>query len=511
MLKYKNALISVSDKSGLIDFVTPLAKAGMRIVSTGGTAKHLRDAGLAVVDISDQTQFPEILDGRVKTLHPKVHMGLLARQDLAAHREVLKTYEVEPFDLVICNLYPFEESAKKGLSGLDLIEQIDIGGPSMLRSAAKNFQTVTVVCDPEDYPRVLAAHSVAELNRELAAKVFQHTAYYDSLIAQKLYEFLDSQEGSRAIASVPMKLKQTLRYGENPHQQAQWWTEPLAKTGLQHAEILQGKELSYNNLLDIDAALQLVIQFSTPGAVAVKHNNPCGVAVDSIFTTAVTKALKADPVSVFGGVVALNRPVDTAEADLLNSLFLECVVAPDFTASAREILAKKKNLRLLKLKIPEASVANSVQIKTVLGGYLIQDQDQLFSGADAWNYNGHKLSPNLIEDMQFGERVCASLKSNAIAIVRKGQSLGLGMGQVNRVDAVHQAIERMKTHHKDLDGAILISDAFFPFPDSVELIAKAGIEYVLQPGGSLKDAEVLEAAQKNGIKMVLTGRRHFKH
>lgn len=511
MLKYKNALISVSDKTGLVDFVLPFAKAGMRIVSTGGTAKHLRDAGLTVVDISEQTQFPEVLDGRVKTLHPKVHMGLLARLDLSTHQEVLKKYEVEPFDLVICNLYPFEESAKKGLTGMELIEQIDIGGPSMLRSAAKNFQTVTVVCDPADYSRISATSSKAELNRELAAKVFQHTAYYDSLIAQKLYGEISGNHEIPSESSLPMKLKQTLRYGENPHQQAQWWVEPLATAGLHKADILQGKELSYNNLLDIDAALQLVLQFSIPGAVAVKHNNPCGVAVDTGFTRAVVKALKADPVSIFGGVIALNRTVGEPEAELLNSLFLECVIAPDFTVEARTLLAKKKNLRLLKMQMAEFSRPQSTQLKTILGGFLKQDHDQLFAGANGWNYNGHVLSESVIEDMKFGERVCASLKSNAIAIVRSGQTLGLGMGQVNRVDAVHQAIERMKSHHKDFKDAILISDAFFPFPDSVELIAQAGIGFVLQPGGSLKDVEVLEEAKKNGIKMILTGHRHFKH
>jgi len=503
-MPFKNALVSVSNKEGLIELLTPLVKAGLRVVSTGGTARHLRDHGLPVVDISEQTHFPEILDGRVKTLHPYVHMALLARLDSAEHRQVLKEYKIEPFDLVICNLYPFEASAQKGLTGEDLIEQIDIGGPSMLRSSAKNFNTVTVVCDPQDYP-LIASGSNLELRQALAAKVFAHTSYYDSLIS---FSLSATQDAAPTFA-LGLKEKQSLRYGENPHQKAKWYVQPLQR-GLQSAEILQGKELSYNNILDLDAALSLACQFSDPCAVAVKHNNPCGVATDKNAAYALEKALKADPVSVFGGIIAFNREVGLFEAQMLNQLFLECVLAPSFSTEALQELSKKKNLRLLQMAFPRLQDLKT-QYKSVYGGWLAQEPDVFFGRTEHWNFLNNDIQSSIVNDMLFGERVCASLKSNAIAIVREGQTLGLGMGQVNRVDAVEQAVQRMKEHHGAAKMAVLVSDAFFPFADSIEKIAKAGIGYILQPGGSVKDQEVIEAANKYEIKMVLTGSRHFRH
>lgn len=505
---FKRALISVSDKSGLVEFLKPLVQEGLNLVSTGGTAKHLREAGFKVSDVSDQTQFPEIMGGRVKTLHPKIHMALLYREESTGDMQLLKQHGVEPFDLVICNLYPFEESLRKGKTGEELIEQIDIGGPSMLRGAAKNFARVAVVCDPADYSWVAASKGQLsyEQRQKLAAKVFAHTGTYDTLVAQALSADQNiSQE--HAIAG---RVFSELRYGENPQQTALWYRRLGDDRGLHSSEILQGKALSYNNLLDLEAASALVQAFTKNACVVVKHNNPCGVAIADSVSQACARALAADPVSAFGGIVAFNASVDVETAQQLSGLFLECVVAPEFSPEAVSIFKAKKNLRILKW-VNLKNYTRQQNLQLVAGGFLVQSVDATFGRTNDWKYFGDSPTDQILSDLLFGERVCAGLKSNSIAIVRQGQTLGLGMGQVNRVDAVKQAIERATTHHSSLEGACLISDAFFPFPDSIELIAKAGLKWILQPGGSVKDQEVIECGKKHKVNQVFTGTRHFKH
>ncbi len=503
---FKNALVSVSDKTGLIDFLKPLHQNGLRIVSTGGTAQYLKEHGINIVDVSEQTGFPEVMGGRVKTLHPHIHMALLMRESHPEDEALLKEKGLQPFDLVICNLYPFEKAVESKAQGAELIEKIDIGGPTVLRASAKNFQKVTVLCDPEDYKSVSEKKSMTlEDRKRLAAKVFAHVSAYDSLVASELGagwgpEF--SWGGHKVM---------DLRYGENPQQSAAWYRNLADQKGLHTAEILQGKTLSYNNLLDLDAAAGLVQNFSQPAAVAVKHNNPCGVAQDLNLVSAVDKAIHADPVSVFGGIIACNREIDLETAEKLHSLFLECIVAPDFSQQALELFAKKKNLRILRW--PKLSEKQThFEMKTVAGGFLLQGKDAMNSDSREWKFVSERPSDSIHQDLLFAEKIVASLKSNAIAIVRDGQTVGLGMGQVNRVDAVKHAIERMQTHAKPSDSPfVLASDAFFPFPDSIELAAKAGVKWILQPGGSLKDEEVIQVAKKLGVQMVITGQRHFRH
>lgn len=501
---FKNALISVSDKSGLIDFLKPF-RSGLRIVSTGGTARFLRENGFTVTDVSEQTQFPEVMGGRVKTLHPSIHMALLARQDQAEDMQLLHENGLEPFDLVICNLYPFEEAVRNRSQEQNLVEMIDVGGPTILRASAKNFARVTVLCNPGDYHWVGQKQRLElEDRKRLAAKVFAHVSVYDSLVASQL----NSEWGSDF--SLGGHKVMDLRYGENPGQSASWYKKPADQTGLHAAEILQGKVLSYNNLLDLDAASFVVRMFDEPCAVAVKHNNPCGAAIDSSPAKALEKALKADPLSVFGGIVALNREIGRTEAELLRSLFLECVVAPSYSQEALELFASKKNLRILRW--PQMlNEQDQSELKTVAGGFLLQTKDQPHSSTQNWNWIGEKASEQVLSDLRLAEKVCAALKSNAIALVKDGQTVGLGMGQVNRVDAVKHAIQRMKDNFGDLQDVVLASDAFFPFSDSIEIAAQAGIRWILQPGGSLKDEEVIAAVQNLGLNMVLTGQRHFRH
>lgn len=531
---FKNALVSVSDKTGLIDFLNPLIQEGLRVVSTGGTAEYLRQNGIAVVDVSEQTGFPEVMGGRVKTLHPYVHMALLANLDKSEDKDCLTNYKIESFDLVIVNLYPFESALQSPSQFDQLIEKIDVGGPSMLRAAAKNFKFNAVLCDPKDYKWVADKNYALNLQdrQRLAAKVFSQVSFYDSLIAhalsfengtvrgfQSLPLFEEKSEPEATtlfVTNFSARLKQSLRYGENSQQKAFWLETGGLPFGLSEAKVLQGKELSYNNLLDLDAALGLVLQFDLPGAVAVKHNNPCGAAVDKSFSKALQKALAADPVSVFGGIVACNRQIEKPDAELMSELFLECLVAPSFSPEALQILSKKKNLRLLESdKIFKTS--KQWDLKSILGGFLVQQADRFESNIQNWKIES-QVSPTeeQKQDMLFGEKVCGYLKSNAIAIVAHGQTLGLGMGQVNRVDAVQQALQRAEKLHWKTSSVkpsecILISDAFFPFPDSVELIARTGIQWVVQPGGSLKDQEVLSAAKKLNLSMAMTGQRHFRH
>jgi phosphoribosylaminoimidazolecarboxamide formyltransferase/IMP cyclohydrolase len=506
----KTALISVSDKTGLIPFAKGLVAKGVTLISTGGTSKQLREAGVPVTEIGDFTGFPEVMDGRVRTLHPKVHTALLARQGNAEDNKVLKNLGVPTIDLVVVNLYPFEAALKKRLPDDELIEQIDIGGPTMLRAAAKNYERVFVVVDPADYDHILSLDTQApealSFRRELASKVFAHTAYYDSLISEQFLKVTKPQTWSAAG-----RLVSELRYGENPQQQASWWSAAGAADGLHAAQILQGKALSYNNILDLQAAVRLVRRFSQPAAIVVKHNNPCGVAFAESVDQAVRRAIDADPVSAFGGIVAVNTPINQAAAESLSTLFLECVIAPHISPEAANVFLAKKNLRVLQWPTL-AQFQSSQEVRSVDGGYLLQSCDTVASDwSNEWRVIGKAPTEVIKQDILLAWKTVASLKSNAIAIAEGGQTLGLGMGQVNRVDAVKQALERAKRFSERLPTSVLASDAFFPFPDSVESLAQAGIRYVIQPGGSVKDADVLAAAERLQVTMILTGVRHFMH
>jgi phosphoribosylaminoimidazolecarboxamide formyltransferase/IMP cyclohydrolase len=502
---FKNALVSVSDKTGLVEFLKPYVHRGMRVVSTGGTLKHLRENGINAVDISEQTGFPEVMDGRVKTLHPRVHMAILSRAGNDEDAALLKKEALEPFDLIVVNLYPFESACTKNLPDHELIEFIDIGGPSLLRAAAKNHDRLAVVCEPEDYNWIAGKNELTLVDRRrLAARVFSLTSRYDDLIAKTL-----AAENDRPVTLVG-RLVSELRYGENPHQKAWWYRSPDAQAGLHDVEILHGKQLSFNNILDLEAAISTVRGFREPTAVAVKHNNPCGVGTHPTIAGAVARAIQADPVSVFGGIVACNRPVDLAAADEMFKIFLECIVAPDFEPAALERLKKKKDLRLLRLK--QEVQGTELQFRSVSGGFLVQSVDRTEEWSDSWRIIGQHPSPEIKSDLLLAWKVCAYLKSNAIAIAASGFTVGLGMGQVNRVDAVEQAIARMRKHHPSLTSSpCLASDAFFPFPDSVELAAQAGVRWIIQPGGSIRDEEVQARAGELGINLILTGTRHFRH
>ncbi|MBX7231770.1 MAG: bifunctional phosphoribosylaminoimidazolecarboxamide formyltransferase/IMP cyclohydrolase [Bdellovibrionales bacterium] len=507
MKKFKNALVSVSDKTGLVEFLKPLVDSGLRIVSTGGTAQHLKKHGFEVVDVSEQTGFPEVMDGRVKTLHPRIHMALLSRENHAPDLQILRNEKLEPFDLVVVNLYPFEEQLQLGKSEDELYEYIDIGGPSLLRAASKNFSRITVVCDPKDYAQVqVQGFGDLSWRKYLASKVFSHVSNYDGMIAQEL-----GAKPGEFYWGAPGKLHQTLRYGENPHQQAFWYERRGADRGIHQAKILQGKELSYNNLLDLEAAFSLVNQFSEPCAVAVKHNNPCGVAVGKSPSEALTRALQADPVSVFGGIVATNFPIDRIEAQELNKIFLECVISPQFSESALEALKAKKNLRLLQWPKMNQGTDNW-KVRSVSGGFLWQQTDFVDVSGVHWTYFGERPNPKIHHNLEIAWRTVAALKSNAIAVVGEGQTIGLGMGQVNRIDAVLQSLTRWKQFHPQISAnVVLASDAFFPFADSIQPIYDAGIRWILQPGGSVRDQEVIAAVKSLGINMIFTGQRHFNH
>ena len=500
---FKNALVSCSDKSGLVEFLKPLQQSGLRIVSTGGTSALLKSHGLKIVDVAEQTGFPEILDGRVKTLNPKIHMALLARLDHPQDEQTLAHYEIEPFDLVVGNLYPFSSEPN--------VENIDIGGPSFLRAAAKNYERITVVCDPSDYEWIAEKKMTTLEDRlNLATKLFSHTASYDAMIAAHF-------SGPKSLASLPHhaiggELFKTLRYGENAQQKALWYKNRGEEQGLHRAKIHQGKELSYNNLLDLHAAVSTLQNVSGKSiCVAVKHNNPCSAAVHNESETALSNALKADPVSIFGGVLAVNFLITEKMVSELNQLFLECLIAPIYEESALERLSAKKNLRVLSW--PELkNSSRTFNWRSLLGGYLIQESDAIESAwSHDWTIHGEKPFVETQNDLLLAWQVSASLKSNAIAIVSDGVTRGLGMGQVNRVDAVEQAISRCQKFHPNVKNLVLASDAFFPFPDSIERIAEAGIRWVMQPGGSVKDQEVITMAEKLGVNLVMTGKRHFLH
>lgn len=519
----ERALVSVFDKTGVAEFAKQLAALGVEIVSTGGTAKLLRDAGVPVRDVADLTGWPEMLGGRVKTLHPKVHGGILFRRGSDDDRKQADEHGIVPIDLVVVNLYPFEATAAKpGLTPEELIENIDIGGPTMVRSAAKNFESVAVVTDPADYPRVAeelkaSARRLSPATRlELARKAFAATSRYDGMITTEL-ERLEAAEKSLALrerAPLPERLhvalerRQTMRYGENPHQQAALYVPAGASAaGLAGARQLQGKELSYNNLVDLNAAQRLVEEFERPACVIVKHNNPCGTAEQATLADAYLRAYECDTVSAFGGVIAFNRVVDAATAEEVGKLFVECIVAPRFEAAALEKLAVKKNLRLMEL--PASAAPAALEIKRISGGVLVQDADtRKLSAADLKVVTERAPSEAEMRALLFGWRVCKHVKSNAIVFAREGQSLGVGAGQMSRVDSVKIAVLKAQL---PLAGSVVASDAFFPFPDGVEEAAKAGATAVIQPGGSVRDNDVIAVCNRLGLAMVFTGVRHFLH
>jgi phosphoribosylaminoimidazolecarboxamide formyltransferase / IMP cyclohydrolase len=521
----ERALVSVYDKIGLADFVRRLAARGIEIVSTGGTARMLREGGIAVRDVSDLTGWPEMLGGRVKTLHPKVHGGILFRRGEAGDRAQTAEHEIAPIDLVVVNLYPFEATAARpDLTPEELIENIDIGGPTMVRSAAKNFESVAIVTDPADYAAVAAeieAHGKVSLamRLELARKAFALTARYDGKIATEL-ERLSATNSSIDLGQrpvLPARLhfafmrQQDLRYGENPHQRAALYVAAGRKaTGLTAARQLQGKELSYNNLVDLEAALALAGEFRRPAAVIVKHNNPCGVAEQDTLVEAYTKALACDPISAFGGVMAFNRPLDAATAQEVAKLFVECIVAPGYESGALEQFTSKKNLRLLQLPAGDShSQDTEWELKRISGGLLVQEQDRHeLAESDLKVVTQRAPTREEVDAMLFGWKVCKHVKSNAIVFARPGQTVAVGAGQMSRVDSVKIAVLKAQL---PLAGSVVASDAFFPFPDGVEESAKAGATAVIQPGGSVRDPDVVAAANRLGLAMVFCGVRHFRH
>ena len=516
------ALLSVSDKSGLVPLAEALHRThGYQLLSSGGTAKVLEQAGLPVTRVSEHTGAPEILGGRVKTLHPRVHGGILAKRGDASHQADLEQQNIAPIDVVVVNLYPFRETiARPDVTWDQAIENIDIGGPAMVRAAAKNHADVAVLTSPDQYDRLLTAMAESggsvpsELRRQLALEAFQHTASYDTAISRWMAD-QTAAEDSPWLEAVP--LRQTLRYGENPHQKARWFSHP--KQGWGGAIQLQGKELSTNNLLDLEAALATVREFGygadgsapalQPAAVVVKHTNPCGVAIGASIPAALTRALDADRVSAFGGIIAMNGVVEATAARELTSLFLECVVAPGFTPEAREVLAAKANLRLLELAPQAIDLAGPDHVRSILGGLLVQDlDDQAITPAEWTVASQRPPTPQEKQDLEFAWRLVRHVRSNAIVVAKDGQSLGVGAGQMNRVGSARIALEAAGDKAQ---GAVLASDGFFPFDDTVRLAASHGITAVIHPGGSMRDADSIKACDELGLAMQLTGRRHFLH
>lgn len=506
----KRALISVSDKSGIVDLARELSALGYELISTGGTYSTLQDAGLEVTKVAEVTGFPEILDGRVKTLHPKIHGGILGRRDLKSHREQMAQHEIAAIDVVVVNLYPFRETImKSGVTREDAIENIDIGGPSMVRSAAKNHQDVIILVDPADYGRVLTelktTGEVTPATRlELALAAFSHTALYDAMIAA----YLAGEAGVDFPAnwSLAGEKLYDLRYGENPHQNAAFYKGALATGGIAAAQQLNGKELSYNNIIDSEAAWSLVQEFAQPACVIIKHTNPCGTAVGKSAADAYQRAFAADPVSAYGGIVALNHPVDEEAAALIAEPFMEVIIAPSFSDTALAILTKKKNLRLL---AAGQAAAECFEVHTVSGGFVVQESDRgLWNENDLQTVTKTPVPEELQADLAFAMQVCKHVKSNAILIARDGVTLGVGAGQMNRVGSAEIALKQAGDKAK---GAVLASDAYFPFADTVEIAAQYGIRVIVQPGGSIRDQESIAACDKYGIAMIFTGMRHFHH
>jgi len=514
--RIQRAILSVTDKTGLVDFARRLSSLGIELVSTGGTAKLLRDSGIAVKDISDLTGFPEMLDGRVKTLHPKVHGGILHRRADSKHVAAVKEHGIQPIDMVVVNLYAFEKTAaKSGVHFEELIENIDIGGPSMIRSAAKNFHDVAIVTSPADYESIASEleKTGGTLSREtkwrLAKKAFATTAAYDSAIASTI-ERISPENVDLSEQSFPPTLRLSfhktldLRYGENPHQKAAMYSDGSGK-GVANARQLQGKELSYNNIVDLQAAWDLAQEFDEPVVAIVKHTNPCGTATGKTLAEAYKRALECDPVSAFGGVIGVNRPIDLAAAEEMHKLFLEVIAAPGFDQAAKDKFASKKNLRLVEVEPADQKWI----LKKVSGGLLVQDADsRALQDSDLTVVSKRPPTPEETRALLFAWKVCKHVKSNAIVYARDGQTVGVGAGQMSRVDSAK--IGAMKAQ-LPLKGTVAASDAFFPFPDGVEEIAKAGATAIIQPGGSTRDPEVIEAADRLGLAMVFTGIRHFRH
>jgi len=510
----RRALISVSDKTGLVEFARALTGHGVEILSTGGSAKTLREAGIPVTEVSDHTGFPEILDGRVKTLVPQIHGGILGRRDSSEHLAQMEAHKITPIDLVAVNLYPFEATVARGAAFEDCVENIDIGGPALIRAAAKNHDFVAVLTAPDHYAAVLAelaAHggTTLGLRRTLAAAAYARTAAYDAAIATWFAGQMEQKFPQNfAIAGT---LKQTLRYGENPHQSAAFYTTGT-RPGIATATQIQGKELSYNNFNDTDAAFECVAEFSDPTIVIVKHANPCGVASAQTVAAAWDAALACDPVSAFGGIVALNRALDEETASKIATIFTEVIIAPDATDGAKAVLAKKKNLRLLLTGgVPDPAAAEQ-NFKSIAGGFLLQSRDSGRSKPADWKTVTRRApSAQEIEDMIFAFRVCKHVKSNAIIYAKQGATLGIGAGQMNRLDSARIAAWKAQAAGLPTQNCTVASDAFFPFADGLEAAIAAGATSVIQPGGSIRDAEVIAAADAAGIAMVFTNMRHFRH
>ncbi len=523
MVKIRRAILSVTDKTGLADFARTLSKHGVELISTGGTAKLLRDSAIPVKDISELTGFPEMLDGRVKTLHPKVHGGILHQRANKEHVATVKEHAIQPIDMVVVNLYAFEKTASKpGVHFEEIIENIDIGGPSMVRSAAKNFQDVAIVTSPEQYAQIAeemdkSGGSVSKQTHwKLAQRAFATTAAYDSAIASALERVSIDEVGKFDISNIhgasgfPETLRLSfkkafdLRYGENPHQKAALYSDGTG-FGVANGKQLQGKELSYNNIVDLQAAWDLAQEFTEPVCAIIKHTNPCGTAVSSTLVEAYKRALEADPVSAFGGVIGVNREIDEATAEEMAKLFLEVIAAPSFSEGAKAKFAAKKNLRLVEVK----ALDQKYTLKNVSGGVLVQDNDvRPLTDADLKVVSARKPTEAEMKDLLFAWKVCKHVKSNAILYAKDGRSVGVGAGQMSRVDSAR--IGAMKAV-LPMKGCVAASDAFFPFPDGVEVIAEAGATAIIQPGGSVKDQEVIDTANKLGLAMVLTGVRHFRH
>ncbi|MFI5060343.1 MAG: bifunctional phosphoribosylaminoimidazolecarboxamide formyltransferase/IMP cyclohydrolase [Actinomycetales bacterium] len=519
----RRALISVSDKTGLLDLAKALAESGVEIVSTGTTASTIRDAGYPVTDVASVTGFPESLDGRVKTLHPAIHSGLLADLRLESHETQLRDLDIKPFELVVVNLYPFVETVASGAVGNDVVEQIDIGGPAMVRASAKNHANVAIVVSPSNYGEVVSALAAGgtsfDQRRRLAAEAFAHTAAYDTAVAAWFAGELPGADEAPAPAafaqhfSVAAELKQTLRYGENSHQAGALYVDPAAR-GIAQATQLGGKEMSYNNFVDADAALRSAYDFAEPAVAIVKHANPCGIAVDDDIAVAHQKAHACDPVSAYGGVIAANRTVTLAMAETVKGIFTEVLVAPAFEPEALELLQTKKNLRILRL--PEGYARKLTEFRQISGGVLVQDADRFdteHSGgvgdSSTWKLvSGTEADAATRADLEFAWKACRAVKSNAILLAAERASVGVGMGQVNRVDSCNLAVTRAGDRAA---GSVAASDAFFPFADGAEILIAAGVRAIVQPGGSIRDEEVIAAAQAAGVTMYFTGERHFFH
>ncbi|ALE81990.1 bifunctional phosphoribosylaminoimidazolecarboxamide formyltransferase/IMP cyclohydrolase [Pseudonocardia sp. HH130629-09] len=512
----RRALISVYDKAGLLDLATGLHAAGVEIVSTGSTAQRIADAGVPVTPVEEITGFPECLDGRVKTLHPRVHAGLLADTRKPEHLAQLEQLNIAPFDLLVSNLYPFRETVASGASRDEAVEQIDIGGPAMVRASAKNHESVAVVVDPSRYAWVLeqvgAGGFVVEDRRRLAADAYRHTAAYDVSVATWMGEQFPTgdDEASAEWVGATWTRERPLRYGENPHQSAALYTDGTG-SGLAGAEQLHGKEMSYNNYVDADAAWRAAHDHGDRPTVAViKHANPCGIAVGADVAEAHRKAHATDPVSAFGGVIAVNGEVSVAMAEQVAEIFTEVVVAPGYADGALEVLARKKNVRVL--RIPDGAARTGTELRPISGGLLVQQRDLVDADGDdpaAWKLvTGDAVAPEVLDDLAFAWRACRAVKSNAILLAHDGAAVGVGMGQVNRVDAAKLAVTRAGDRAR---GAVAASDAFFPFPDGLEVLLDAGVAAVVQPGGSVRDEEVVAACAKAGVPMYLTGTRHFAH